>query len=699
MKAKTKKTSKAKKARTKKRKQRLVIVESPAKAKTINKYLGSEYSVMSCMGHIIDLPKSRMAVNIENGFEPEYITVRGKGKLLQELKRKGRDSSEVLVASDNDREGEAIAFHLAKVLTEKNKDVPVSRISFNEITKDVIKEAVKHPREIDMGLVYAQKARRVLDRLVGYSISPLLWEKIKKGLSAGRVQSVALNLICVREDEILNFDPQEYWTIQIDCVKEHIKKPFTADLLSFQGARPVLDCKAAVDTIVGNISGKDAVVSDLIETVRNRKPSAPYTTSRLQQEAATRFGFSSSKTMMIAQRLYEGISLGRELTGLITYMRTDSVRISDIALSEVRTYISEHFPACLPDSPNEYKSGKKAQEAHEAIRPTSVAHTPESIKRYLEPDEFKLYSLIWERFVSSQMKSQEVNTVRIILQVGDAEFSLSGSVITFEGFTQVFHIFKNEVKMNKLPVFSKGEILKVDAVKPEQHFTSPPPRFNDASIVKALEESGIGRPSTYAPTIERLIRKYYAKRVKRQLVPTVLGSLVNNLMEKNFTELLNVNFTAKMEEDLDKVAENSVSWVSVISDFYAGFKVIMESARANIAEMKSILDEPTGLSCPKCGKQLMKKLGKFGYFIACEGFPECRFTESVSLGDCPVESCSGKIIARKSRKGRDFYGCSRYPECSFVSWNTPLDAKCPACGSMLFESGSKKKGICTRMYA
>ncbi len=675
------------------KKYKLVIVESPAKAKTINKYLGSDYKVISCMGHIIDLPKSRLAVDVEHGFEPQYITVRGKGKLLQDIKRIGGESSEVFLAPDNDREGEAIAFHLQNALRLKYKDLPIHRITFNEITKDVIKEAIRQPRELDMSLVMAQKARRVLDRIVGYQISPLLWEKVKKGLSAGRVQSVALYLVCVREEEILNFVPDEYWSLQLVVQKENQKKDYVAEFYSFAGDKSELKNKETVDKILAEIKGKEAVVGEVNESTRSRNPVAPYTTSKLQQESATRLSFSSSKTMMVAQRLYEGIAIGKEITGLITYMRTDSVRVSDVALAEVRTFIGEKYPNQLPETPNIYVTGAKAQDAHEAIRPTSVLNEPAKIKEYLTPDEYKVYSIIWERFVSSQMKPMRFNNVRVGIKSGEALFNLTGSITVDDGFSEVFNVLKTDSKSVKLPVFTVGEKLEITDIKPEQHFTSPPPRFTDASIVKIMEESGIGRPSTYAPTIERLIKKYYTQRVKRQLVPTILGTTINQLMEKYFTYLLDVNFTSKMEGQLDLVAEKGITWTQLLEDFYPHFRETLDEAKKNMPEMKNLMTEMTDLDCPDCGKKLLKRLGKFGFFLACSGFPDCRHTESISLGACVRDNCSGKIIARKTRKGREFYGCSKYPACDFISWDPPAkDKACPKCNHILFETGNKKNG-------
>ncbi|HMB01182.1 MAG TPA: type I DNA topoisomerase [Spirochaetota bacterium] len=676
-----------------KQKYKLVIVESPTKAKTISKFLKKGYKVISCMGHLIDLPKSRMGVDLQNTFEPEYVTVRGKGKLLQEIKRYGKDSQAVYLASDEDREGEAIAYHLQKVLQERYKDLQVKRIIFHEITRDVIKQAIKNPQEVDYHKVDAQKARRVLDRIVGYSISPVLWEKVKKGLSAGRVQSVALNMICEREEEILNFKPQEYWSLDLEIKKQKQKKTFQASFATFKNERIKLTDKKTVDEILGHIKGNKAIINNIINSSRTRKPFPPFTTSKLQQTAAGRLNFSSAKTMIIAQRLYEGVNTGQDVTGLITYMRTDSVRVSQSALNDVRNFIAANFPDYKTDQPNFYKTSKKAQDAHEAIRPTSVYNTPEKMKNYLNKDEYKLYAIIWERFVASQMKPMRFKNVKINIAVGEAVFNLTGSVLEDKGFSAAYKVLKAESKSVKLPHFYEKEELDIVNFLPEQHFTSPPPRFSDASIVKIMEESGIGRPSTYAPTIERLIRKYYIKRVKRQLVPTVLGNIINRIMEKHFNKIINTNFTAEMENNLDQVADGEKNWNQVLNEFYPGFQQTMQQARENIKDMKNILDEPTNLTCPDCGKPLIKKLGKYGYFIACSGFPDCHHTESISLGDCPNPECkSGKIIARKTKKGRDFYGCTKYPACDFVCWDAPTDKKCPQCGNILFETGNKKRG-------
>ncbi|HBE04182.1 MAG TPA: type I DNA topoisomerase [Spirochaetia bacterium] len=673
---------------------KLVIVESPAKAKTIEKYLGSGYSVTSCKGHIIDLPKSRFGVDIENNFTPVYITVRGRGKILQELRRAAGKSTEVLLASDDDREGESIAFHLRNAISEKHPDVPISRISFNEITKTAIQESIKHPRDIDNKKVESQKARRILDRIVGYKISPLLWEKVKKGLSAGRVQSVALSIICEREDAINKFISEEYWTLFLVFSKIGFKEEYSARFISRAGKRIKLKSRADVDEILSAINNEKVIISKVEESQRTRKPLAPYITSRMQQDASQRFGFSSSKTMMLAQRLYEGLDIGSERTGLITYMRTDSVRISNQAAEETEKFIKDSWGEnYLPEARNIYKSRSGSQDAHEAIRPTSAYRTPESIKKFLEPDEYKLYSLVWERFISSQMKSASFKTQHLEISAGDALFSLAGSKLVFDGFLKALHFLSSDSKELIIPGFSQGEEVDKKRFNPEQHFTMPPPRYTDASLVRFMEESGIGRPSTYAPTIGTLLARYYVQREGRYLKPTVLGNVVNGILKENFRQILNINFTAEMESELDRVENGSFEWQKLLSDFYVNFAKEFELAEKNIQNMKNFMDEETDQVCEKCGAKIIKKLGRFGFFLACSGFPNCRNTKSMPIMKCPVDGCSGDIIAKRSKtKGRPFYGCSRYPECEFVSWTKPAADKCPACGKFMIEKHSKKNG-------
>ena len=673
----------------------LVIVESPSKAKTIGKYLGPNYVISSSVGHVIDLPKSRLAIDIENDFTPEYITIRGKAKVLNELKSFAKKVDLVLLATDPDREGEAIAWHLEKALFSRNENI--KRIEFNEVTEEAVKEAITKPRDINMGLVNAQQARRILDRIVGYNISPILWLKVKRGLSAGRVQSVALKVISDREEEVDAFDPVEYWTIDADL--KYKNKKFNGSLNQVDGEKISIANKEEVDNILNEIENKDFIVSTLKVSERKRKSPAPYSTSKLQQDAANRLGFTSKKIMIVAQQLYEGINItGEGLVGLITYMRTDSLRISDSAMESLRNYIVDNFDKeYLPENPNLYKNKKGAQDAHEAIRPTSVIRTPDSIKGDLTKDQFRLYDLIWRRFVSSQMTPEvsEISTAN--LTVGKYNFKTGGSKVLFKGFTVVDKQSKTD-KTN-FPSFSVGDKVELSSLNPEQHYTSPPPRFNEASLVRFLEESGIGRPSTYSSIIETLIRRYYISRSGRQLQPTVLGKLVNKLVKENFSSLVSIDFTANMEEKLDLVEEEKFNWVDMLKEFWTPFKESVDAAEENIEDMKGILDEETDIECEKCGKMMVKKLGKFGYFLACPGFPECRNAKSLPLGKCPV--CDdGDIVKRASKTGRgNFYGCNNYPECEFMTRETPSDKECPKCKSLLFKKKLKGVGeqlICLR---
>lgn len=666
----------------------LVIVESPAKAKTINKYLGKKFVISSSMGHIIDLPKSRLAVDVENNFQPEYITIRGRAKILNDLKKKAASASQVLLATDPDREGEAISWHLANALSPKNPNI--KRIEFNEITESAIKEAVQHPREIDTSLVNAQQARRILDRIVGYYISPILWKKVKKGLSAGRVQSVALNVICEREKEIDKFIPEEYWSL--DAVFSHSRKEFTASFYGWQGEKERLTGKARVDELLAYLEDKQFVVAAIKQKERKRKPPAPYITSKLQQDAANRLGFTSSKTMMVAQQLYEGVDItGEGPTGLITYMRTDSTRVSQSALDSVRDYIRTNFSAdYLPETPNTYANKKGAQDAHEAVRPTNVLMVPDAIKNDLTKDQYKLYSLIWRRFIASQMTPEVALATTISITAGECEFRANGSVVLFEGFTAIDK--DDKTKKETLPNIKEGDVPELQKFVPEQHFTTPPPRFNDASLVKFLEESGIGRPSTYAPTINTLIKRYYVTRSGKQLVPTVLGKLVNEIMVEHFKSFVSIDFTATMEENLDLIEESKSDWVKMLQDFYGPFKIVIDDAEENMVEMKNILDEETDVICEKCGRNMVKKLGRYGFFLACPGFPECRNAKPLSLGRCPVENCGGEIVKRSSKKGRPFFACTNYPDCTFITRDNPTGKECPKCKSVLFSRRTKGKG-------
>ena len=670
--------------------QTLVIVESPTKAHTIEKYLGPGYVVRASVGHLIDLPKSRMAIDIENGFQPEYITVRGKAKLLKELQKEAKKSEAVLLASDNDREGEAIAWHLNRALRDKT-DAKISRIVFNEITPTAITEAVKHPGEIVESKVNAQKARRVLDRLVGYNLSPLLWVKVKNGLSAGRVQSVALRLICEREKEVEDFLPEEYWSLDADFIKG--KSNFTAQLVKYKGEAPELKSESAVNDIIETIKNSESKVSSIKKTEKTVRPKPPFTTSKLQQAAANRLGFTSRKTMQIAQQLYEGIQIGENHVGLITYMRTDSVRISETALTDVRDWLSKNHPAELPAEPIHYAVGKSAQDAHEGIRPTYTTYTPESVKEYLSHDQFRLYSIIWERFVSSQMNNAKMVTTSVEIEAGDALFRVAASKISEKGFYQVIKLLSSkEEKSSSLPAMKEGEVLTVDNFHPEQHFTQGPARYTDASIVRMLEEKGIGRPSTYATIISVLLDRYYVTRSNKQLVPTQLGKMINKILVESFPAVINEEFTAKVENELDQVEEDKLVWNDIISDFYGPFKETVDNVMEHQESIKGFLDEQTDKVCELCGKPMVKKLGRFGFFLACSGFPECHNTKSIPLAKCPV--CGdGEIVERKTKgRGKAFYGCTNYPTCTFISHFKPIDQYCPKCGWFLVEKFDKKNG-------
>ena len=682
---------KNKKNTDKNAKQTLVIVESPTKAHTIEKYLGPGYIVRASVGHLIDLPKSRMAIDVENGFQPEYITVRGKAKLLKELQKEAKKSESVLLASDNDREGEAIAWHLNNALKDKTK-AKINRIVFNEITPKAITEAVKNPGEIVEAKVNAQKARRVLDRLVGYNLSPLLWSKVKNGLSAGRVQSVALRLICEREKEVEDFLPEEYWSLDADFMKG--KSKFSAQLVKYAGEKPELKSEDEVKKIIEKIKSSECKVATKKTTEKTVRPKPPFTTSKLQQDAANKLGFTSRKTMQIAQQLYEGIQIGSNHVGLITYMRTDSVRISETALADVRDFLSKNYPAELPEQPIHYAVGKSAQDAHEGIRPTYVSYTPESIKENLTHDQFKLYSIIWERFVSSQMNNAKMETTSIEINADEATFRVSASKIVEKGFYKVIKLLASkEEKTSALPSLKEGETVNVDNFHPEQHFTQGPARYTDASIVKMLEEKGIGRPSTYATIISTLLDRYYVTRSNKQLVPTQLGRMINKILVENFPAVINEEFTAKIETELDQVEADELVWNEVIGKFYSPFKKNVDDVMEHQESIKGFLDEKTDEVCDKCGKPMLKKLGRFGFFLACSGFPECHNTKSIPLAKCPCKDCNGDIVERKTKgRGKSFFGCTNYPKCTFISHFKPIDQYCPKCGWFLVEKYDKKNG-------
>lgn len=671
----------------------LVIVESPAKAKTIGKYLGSKYIVKASMGHVRDLPKSQTGVEVENNFNPKYITIRGKGSVLKELKDASKKVKKVYLAADPDREGEAIAWHLAHVLDLKETDA--CRVVFNEITKQAVKDAFKTPRPINMDLVHAQQARRILDRLVGYKISPLLWKKVKKGLSAGRVQSVTMKLIIDRENEIEMFVPEEYWTVT--AMLESGKSTLEAKFYSLNGKKKELASEDEVKVVLNSIGDHPFVVSEIKEKERLRHPSPPFTTSSLQQEAARKLNFRASKTMSIAQQLYEGVELGKEGTvGLITYMRTDSTRISPTAQEEAKTYIIDKYgQEFMPETLRQYvKKAANAQDAHEAIRPTSIMRDPESMKPFLTRDQLRLYKLIWDRFTSSQMTSAIMDTMTIDITAGDAGFRANGSKVRFPGFMKVYVEGNDDgtVESDKLlPPMNVGDRLIKQEIQPKQHFTQPPPRYTEARLVKTLEELGIGRPSTYAPTLETIQKRGYVAIEEKKFVPTELGELVNQLMEEFFPEILDVEFTAHMEEDLDHVEEGQQEWDKVLSHFYETFEKRLAVAEEEMKEIE-IEDEVSDEICEKCGKHFVYKMGRFGKFLACSGFPDCRNTRPI-IKDTGV-SCpkckEGKLVERRSKKGRVFYGCDQYPTCDYVMWDKPSLKPCPACDSLMVEKRSKQ---------
>ena len=664
----------------------LVIVESPTKAKTIDKYLGRNYKVVASKGHLRDLPKSKMGVDIENGFEPHYIAIRGRGETIKELRKLAKKAEKVYLASDPDREGEAIAWHLSFLLNlDRNEE---NRVVFNEITKEAVKEAFKNPRKIDQDLVDSQQARRILDRIVGYSISPLLWKKIKSGLSAGRVQSTALKLIINRENEIRNFKPEEYWKIPVKFKKGRTK--FEAEFYGVNGKKKDLPNEAEVKRVMDQLDVEaDFLVEHIEEKERRRKPYAPFTTSTLQQDAANRLGFRAGKTMMVAQQLYEGISIKRNTVGLITYMRTDSTRISPAARVSATDYISENYGENYVGAGRKVANQSGAQDAHEAIRPSNVQLTPETIKDSLTRDQFRLYSLIWARFLASQMKDAVYDTIRADIVQNEVNFRASGSRIKFDGFLKVYPS-KND-KDNYLPSLAANDKVKIDQIETSQHFTQPPARYNEASLVKVLEELGIGRPSTYAPTLETLRKRYYVKMVAKRFEPTELGEIVNGVMAEYFPMIVDTEFTAGMENNLDEVEEGKEKWQGILAEFYQMFEKDLKNAEEQMEEIE-IKDEPAGFNCPECGNSMVIKIGRYGKFFACSNFPDCRHTQPIikEIGvTCP--SCKeGQVIERKSKKNRIFYGCSRYPECEFVSWDKPVGRACPKCSEFLIEKISRK---------
>ncbi|MCB5065701.1 type I DNA topoisomerase [Streptococcus mutans] len=692
----TSKTTTTVKKTSKKRatpKKNLVIVESPAKAKTIEKYLGRSYKVVASVGHIRDLKKSSMSIDFDNNYEPQYINIRGKGPLINSLKKEAKNAKQIFLASDPDREGEAISWHLAHILDLDLKGK--NRVVFNEITKDAVKNAFVEPRQIDMDLVDAQQARRVLDRIVGYSISPILWKKVKKGLSAGRVQSVALKLIIDRENEIKAFKPEEYWSI--DGFFKKGNKKFQANFYGLDNKKTKLKSNDDVKKVLTRIKNGDFLVDKVEKKERKRNAPLPYTTSSLQQDAANKINFRTRKTMMVAQQLYEGIRLGSNgQQGLITYMRTDSTRISPVAQNDAANYITEHFGAEYSKHGNHVRNASGAQDAHEAIRPSNVNHTPESIAKYLDKDQLKLYTLIWNRFVASQMTAAVFDTVKVNLTQNGVLFIANGSQIKFKGYMAVYN---DSDKTKVLPEMIKGETVKKISANPEQHFTQPPARYSEASLIKTLEENGVGRPSTYAPTLETIQKRYYVRLVSKRFEPTELGEIVNSLIIEFFPDIVDVKFTAEMESKLDEVEVGKEEWQKVIDQFYKPFEKEVVKAEEQMEKIQ-IKDEPAGFDCDVCGHPMVIKLGRYGKFYACSNFPDCHNTKAITkeIGViCPI--CQkGQVIERKTKRNRIFYGCDRYPDCDFTSWNKPIGRDCPKSGDFLVEKkirGGGKQVVCS----
>ncbi len=674
----------------------LLIVESPAKSKTIGKILGRNYKVLASVGHIRDLPKSTLGIDIENNFEPKYINIRGKGPLIKELKKEAKDAKKVFLATDPDREGEAISWHLANILNlDANDNI---RVEFNEITKDAIKSAIKKPRPIDINLVDAQQARRVLDRLVGYKISPLLWKKIRKGLSAGRVQSVAVKLICDREEEIDTFIPKEYWSLKAILNKddEKFEANFVGKLINHKETKIEINSEDELKEILNSLDKNNFVVKDVKKGQRKRKPYPPYTTSTLQQDASKKLGFATKKTMSIAQQLYEGIDLKKGgTTGLITYMRTDSTRVSKEAMNLAKDFIIENYGSEYSNGGKDYgnKSKKETQDAHEGIRPTNVNYVPDEIKEYLTKDQYKLYKLIWDRFIGSQMKEALYDTLNANIISNNNIFRATGSKLVFPGFLKVYITADEEIKDMNIPDLDEGDKLKVDDIVEKQNFTQPPARYTEASLIKSLEELGIGRPSTYAPTIATILARNYVVLEKKQFYPTDLGKLVNEILIEYFENIVNEEFTAELEEKLDMIAEGKVSWKKVVSDFYGDFHKYLAKAEEEVDKIE-IKDEVSDVLCENCGRNMVIKNGRFGKFLACPGFPECKNTKPI-LDEINVKcpKCEGSIVRKRSKKGRTFYGCTNYPDCEFVSWDEPINEKCPNCGEYMIIKRNKNNDI------
>ena len=673
----------------------LVILESPSKAKTVKKYLGAGYDVIASTGHIIDLPKSKLGVDVENDFTPQYVNMKDKSDVIKELKKHAKSSETIYLATDPDREGEAIAWHLSHLLNI-SENAPV-RVTFNEITKSGVQYGMSHPRTINTNVVDAQQARRVLDRIVGYKLSPFLWKKVRRGLSAGRVQSVAVRIIVDRENEIRSFKTQEYWSIDAKLLAASSKKAFAAKLTEVDGQKAEVADKAQADDILKRLENAEYVVSALKRSQRKKQPAPPFTTSTLQQEASRRLSFQARRTMKAAQELYEGVDVeGVGAVGLITYMRTDSLRISDEAKTAAAGLIKELYGAeYLPETPRNFKSKNNAQDAHEAIRPTDVTLTPEKVKSSLSGDQYKLYRLIWERFMASQMQNAVMDTVSADITAAGCLFKASGYSVKFDGFTKLYEESREgeDSQSGMLPKLDKGEKLKPEEVLGHQHFTQPPARYNEASLIKTLEENGIGRPSTYAPTISTILDRHYVEReTGNQLKPTALGEVITELLKDHFNNIVDVKFTAKMESDLDDIENGERNWVDTMRRFYGGFSKTLEKAEQDMEGKRvKVPDEQTDIVCEECGKPMVIKIGPYGKFLGCSGFPDCKFTKKIVVetkGSCP--KCGKKMLAKKSKKGKPFYGCEDYKNCNFMTWDLPIDEKCPECGSYMFKKTGRQ---------
>ena len=672
----------------------LVIVESPHKAKTIKRYLSGDYEVIASMGHLRDLPKSKLGVDIDNNFEPQYVNIKDKESLIKEIKKKAKACDHVYLAGDPDREGEAISWHLAQILGLDMNDK--NRVAFNEITASGIEAGMSNPRTIDLNLVNAQQCRRILDRIVGYKLSPFLWRKIRRGLSAGRVQSVAVKMICDREKEIKAFVSQEYWSIDGKFMTENSKKPFAAKLNTVDGKKPEMKCKEDADEILARLNGAEFVVEKVKKSVHRKSPAAPFTTSTLQQEASRRLGFQGRRTMKAAQELYEGLEIkDMGATGLITYMRTDSLRISDEARNAAHDFIKNKYgEKYIPEKPKVYKTKGNAQDAHEAIRPTHPELTPDVVKDSgVTSDQYKLYKLIWERFIASQMANCLMDTVSVDIAANGCSFKATGYSVKFDGFTVLYEESKDEEdeKKNVLPEIKNGDMLTVKSLDGNQHFTQPPARYTEATLVKAFEETGIGRPSTYVPTITTILNRSYVERDGKQLKPTSLGEVTNDLMSECFDKIVDVKFTANMEQNLDEVESGEKSWVTTLQEFYTEFDEELQEAEVKMEGKRvKVPDEATDQVCEICGKPMVIKIGRYGKFMACSGFPECTNTKKIvqeTGGICPF--CGKKVLLKKSKKGKKYYGCEDNPNCSFMTWDMPTEEKCPKCDSTLFQKGGK----------